>query len=126
MVWHIYPSKHFVYLQDVFKTSSRHLQRNSFLCCKTFWRYLEDALKMSHKYTLQTTWTHLEDISPDVLKTSSRRLYWRSLEDVLEDKKLLHWRRVGDAFKTFLEDVFKMSWRPTNVCWVVVAKRLYL
>ena len=37
-------------------------------------------------------------------KTSSRRL-----QDVLEDVKLLRWRRV--------EDVFKTSWRLTNVCW---------
>ena len=46
------------------------------------------------------------------MKTSSRRLCKtssRRLEDVLEDVKLLRWRRV--------EDVFKTSWRQTNVCW---------
>ena len=50
----------------------------------------------------------------------------RRLEDVLEDVKLLRWRRVEDVFKTCLQDVFKtclqdvfkMSSRPTNVCWV--------
>ena len=57
--------KHFVCLQDVFKTSSRYL-----------------------------------------FKTSSRRL-----QDVFQDVKLLRWRRI--------EDVFKTSWRPTNVCWGV-------
>ena len=35
-------------------------------------------------------------------KMSSRRL-----QDVLEDVKLLRWRRVEDVFKTCLEDVFK-------------------
>ena len=43
-------------------------------------------------------------------KTSSRRLV-RCLQNVFEDKKLLRWRRV--------EDVFKRSWRPTNVCWAI-------
>ena len=32
----------------------------------------------------------------------------RCLEDVLKDEKLLRWRSVEDALKTF--------WRPTNVC----------
>ena len=31
------------------------------------------------------------------------------MQDVLEDVKLLRWRRV--------EDVLKTSSRPTNVCW---------
>ena len=57
----------------------------------------------------------LLDVLWEVLKTSSRRL-----ENVLEDVKLLRWRRVEDVFKTCLEDVFKTSWRPTNVCWVVI------
>ena len=41
----------------------------------------------------------------------------RRLQNVLEDEKLLRWKRVEDVFKTCLEDVFKTSWRPTNVCW---------
>ena len=68
-----------------------------------------------------------------VVKTSSR-----CLEDVLEDEKLLRWRRLldvlktcledvlktcledilkkclEDIFKTCLEDVFKMSWRQAK------------
>ena len=85
-------------LSHVFKTSSKRLQRNNFLSSKTSWRHLED-----------------------VFKTFSRRLehvFARRLEDVLEDKKLLRWRRVQDLFKKCLEDVFKTSWRPTYVCWV--------
>ena len=38
-------------------------------------------------------------------------------QGVLEDEKLLRWRRVEDVFKTCLEDVFKTSSRPANVCW---------
>ena len=41
----------------------------------------------------------------------------RRLQDVLEDVKLLRWRRVEDVFKTCFEDVLKTSSRPTNVCW---------
>ena len=40
-------------------------------------------------------------------------------QDVLEDEKLLRWRLVEDLFKTYLEDVFKTSWRPTDVCWEI-------
>ena len=32
----------------------------------------------------------------------------KHFEDVMEDEKYLHWRRV--------EEVFKTTWRPTNVC----------
>ena len=38
-------------------------------------------------------------------------VFGRSLQDVLEDVKLLRWRRVEDFFKTYLEDVLKTSWR---------------
>ena len=46
----------------------------------------------------------------DVLKTSSRYVFKtssRRLQNVLEDVKLLRWRRVEDVFKTCLQDVFK-------------------
>ena len=44
-----------------------------------------------------------------VFKTSSRYVFKTCLKDVLEDVKLLWWRRV--------EDVFKTSSRPTNFYW---------
>ena len=76
----------------------------------------------------------------DVLKTSSTRLQrnnftssktsWRPLarrlQDVLEDEKLLRWRRLvlhvlktswrhlEDVLKTFLEDLLKILWRQTK------------
>ena len=62
------------------------------------------------------SWRRLED----VFNTSSTRLQrnnftssktsWRRLKDVLEDEKLLRWRRFEDVLKTCLEDVSKMPW----------------
>ena len=76
------PSKHFVYLQDVFKTC------------------LQDVFSV----TIFRLPRRLQDVLREVLKTSSRRL-----QDVLEDVKLLRWRRVEDVFKTCLEDVLKTN-----------------
>ena len=79
--------------KHVFRTSSRHLQRNNFSSSKTSSRRLERCLQ-------------------DVFKTSARRLCkissrclckisLRRLQDVLEDVKLLRWRRrLQDVFKT--------------------------
>ena len=83
-----FTSKNCVCLGDVLKTSSRRLQRNNFSSSSS-----------------ERSWKRLR-------KTSSRHL-----QNVLEDVKLLRWRRVEDFFKTCLQDVFKTSWRPTNVCW---------
>ena len=83
-------------LQDI---SSRRLQNMS-------WRRLQDIFSV--------TIFRLPRCLEDVFKTSSR-----CYEDVLEDVKLLRWRRVKDVFKTYLQDVFKTSSRPTNVCWVI-------
>ena len=81
------PSKHYVGLQDVFKT----------------------CLQNVFKSCLQ-----------DVLKTSSKRLqdvFARRIQDILEDEKLLRWRRF--------EDVFETSARPTNVCWAISLPPLF-
>ena len=92
------PSKYFVSLHSVFKTSSRYV-------FKTSSRY---AFKTSSRHVFKT-------FSRNVFKTSSR-VVARSLQDVLEDLKLLRWRRVEDVVKTCLEDVYKTSSKPTNVC----------
>ena len=60
----------FLVFQDVFKISWKRLQRNIFLSPKTSSRRL-------HEHVLQLF-----------------------LEDVLEDKKMLHWRRLQDVFST--------------------------
>ena len=89
---HMDPSKHWL----AFKTSSRHflktsstrLQRNNFSSSKT-----------SCKYVLKTSWRHLA----------------RRLEDVLEDEKLLRWRRLEDVLKTCLEDVLEINKMFTRI-----------
>ena len=68
------PSKHFVCLHNVFKTSLRHvfktswrsLQLKNFSSSKKSWRRLQDILK--------TSWKTKNRHAEDVLKTSSRRL----------------------------------------------------
>ena len=57
-----------------------------------------------HFFVSKTSWRCLEGMS------------WRRLQDVLEDQKLLRWRCVEDIVMTCLEEVFKTSSRPTNVC----------
>ena len=78
------PSKHLLVLKTssrhVLKTSSTRLQCNNFTSSKTSWRRLA-----------KTFWRYLA----------------RRLEDVLEDEKLLRWRRLEDVLKTCLEDVLK-------------------
>ena len=61
------------------KTSSKSLQRNNFSSSETSWRRFEVVMEMS----------------------------WRSLENILEDKKLLRWRYLQDVFKACLQEVFK-------------------
>ena len=85
---HLLPSKQFL----VFKTSWRRLQD---VFSVTIFRLWGRLLKTSCKYVLKASWRRLEDVFKtylqDVFKMSSRRL-----EDVLEDEKWLHWRRLGD------------------------------
>ena len=88
--------------RHIFKTSSRRLQ--NFFSIKDFC--------LSRR---------LLDVLRDVFKTSSRHVqnvFARRPQDVLEDQKLLLWIRVEDVFNRCLEDVFKTSWRPSNVWWV--------
>ena len=75
------PSKHLL----VLRTSSTRLQRDNFTSSKTSWRRLEGVFKTSCKEVLKTSWGPLA----------------RRLEDVLEDEKLLRWRRLQDV----------LSWR---------------
>ena len=97
----------------------------------SWWRRLEDVFclclqKTSSRGLDQDEYIRLTHTSSDeyirLNHTSSRRLAKKSsrhLQDVLEDEKLLRWRRAEDVFKTCLQDVFKTSWRPTNLCWAI-------
>ena len=88
-------------LQDVFairlpKASSRRLQ-------DVFARRLQDLFKTFSKRACKTI---LQD---DFKKTSCNyvsKTSSRCLQDVLQDKKMLHWRRLQYVFT------------KTNVCWV--------
>ena len=77
-------------LQEVFQTSSQDV-------FKTFSRRLQDVFQTSSRRVK----TCLQDI---FFKTSSRRLQEvfkkTSCKDVLEDKKMLHRKRLQDIFKT--------------------------
>ena len=78
------PSKYFVCLHNVFKTSSRRLQRNNFSSSKTSSRRLQDVLQ-------------------DVFQTSSRRLGRRKIVILETCRRLLQdmsSRRAEDVFKT--------------------------
>ena len=59
-----------------------------------------------HLLVLKTSSTRLQRNNFTSSKTSWRHLA-RRLEDVLEDEKLLRWRRLEDVLKTCLEDVLK-------------------
>ena len=93
------PSKYFACLHNIFKMSSRHVFKTS----------SRHVLKMSWWHVFKTSSRRLQRNNFWSSKTSSRRLA-RCLQDVLEDVKLLRWRRV--------EDVFKTSSKATNVCRV--------
>ena len=59
-------------------------------------------LKTSSRHVLRTPSTRFQRTNFWSSKTT-----WRCLEDVLEDEKLLCWRRIEEVLKTCLEDVFK-------------------
>ena len=139
------PSKYFVCLHNIFKTSSRHvfktssrhvfktysrhvlktssrcLQHNNFMSSKTSWRRLENVLK--------TPWRHLTRPLEDVFKTSLQDVFKtssRCLQGVLEDIKLLCWRCVEDVFKTnkcLLGVVPVLCWYFYNLKKITLVKK---
>ena len=72
-----FPTKYFVCLHSVFKTPSRHV------------------FKTSSRHVFKTSSRRLQRNNFSSSKTYSRRLA-RCLQDVLEDGKLLRWRRLQD------------------------------
>ena len=113
---HVFSIKMFRLPRRLANTSWRRLEDISQDVLKTSWKtkncYAEDVLKTSWRHVLKTSWRH-------VLKTSSTRLQrnnftssktsWRRLEDVLEDEKLLRWRRLQDMSWRRLEDVLEIN-----------------
>ena len=105
------PSKCFVCLHGVIKTSSRKV-------FKTYSRHVfKTSPNMSSRRLQDMSSRRLQDMSSRLLQHnnfSPSKMSWkrlaRCLQHVLEDVKLLRWRLVENFFKT--------SSRPTNVCWV--------
>ena len=79
----------FVCLHSVFKTSSRYVFKTS----------SRHVFKTSSRHVFKTPSRRLQRNNFSSSETSSRRVP-RYLQDVLEDVKLLRWRRVEDVFKT--------------------------
>ena len=92
------PDKHFVCLQDVLKTSSRHFFKTS--SRHVFKTSSRHVLKTSSRPVFKSPWRRLQRNN----FSSSRRL-----QDVLENKKWLRWRRIEDVFKTCLEAVLNIN-----------------
>ena len=111
-------------MQDIFKTSSRHLGRRKIVRYRLV-RYLLDTdipskyfvglhnvFKTSSRHIfrrLEVVLKCLHGVLQDVFKTSPRRV-----QDLLVDVKLLRWRPL------------KTSSRPTDVCWVSSCMFLFL
>ena len=119
-------SKHFVSLQDVWKTSTRHV-------FKTSTRHI---FKTSTRHIFKTSTRHIFKTSPrHVFKTSPRHIFKMSSRHVLKKS----WRRLqlnNFSFSKTSSEIssrrlgrqkivtLKTSWRPTNVCWVICEARL--
>ena len=108
-------SKHFVCFQNVLQTSSRHVFKTS--SRHIFKAFSRHVFKTSSRYVFTTSWRHLQCNNFLSSKASLRRVQETSsgclvlvrclqgvfagrLEDVLEDEKLLRWRRLEDVLKT--------------------------
>ena len=91
------PSKYFVCLHSVFKTSSRYVFKTSSRhVFKTSSRHVfKTSSRRLQRNNFSSSKTSCKRSSKRLCKTSSRRI-----QDVLEDVKLLRWRRVEDVFKT--------------------------
>ena len=92
------PSKHFVCIHNIFKTSSRHV------------------FKTSSRHVFKTSWKLLQRNNFSSFKTSSRHLargledvFGRRLQDLSEDVKLLRLRHAEDMSWRRLQDVFKTN-----------------
>ena len=62
-------------------------------------------MNSSYRFDIDLWNIDLLDTDLNLLKTG---IPSKHFEDVMEDEKFLHWRRV--------EEVFKTTWIPTNVC----------
>ena len=77
---------------------------------KTFWRRLENILKLSCGHLCKTPWRHfskgLEVALVRVLK-NILKIPWRLLQNVFN----MPWRSPEDIFARLFEDVLKTTWK---------------
>ena len=64
------------------------------------------VLKMPSRCLQDMSWRCLQHVFSATIFRLPRRL-----EDILEDEKLLRWRRLQDVLKTCIEDILRTSWR---------------
>ena len=84
---------------------------------------LLDVLQISSRHVFKTPWRHLQRNNFSSSKTFSRRLA-RCLQDTFKTSSRYLGRRKIATLS--LEDVLKMSWRPTNVWWETTSLYLWL
>ena len=104
----------FLISQDVFKTSWRRLQRNTFCLpwplLKTSSRRLQDVFAIRLP---KTSSRRLQD----VFKTCLQDVLQLCFQDVLEDKKMLQRRRLEDVLKTSSVRLHQDECLLGNICW---------
>ena len=114
------PSKYFVCLHNIFKTSSRHVFKTS--SRHVFKTSSRHVFKTSSRHVFKTFSRHVfKTSSRNVFKTSSRRLQSNNfLSSKTSSRRLA--RCLQDVCKTSLQDVFKTSSRRLGRRKIVTLK----
>ena len=93
------------------------------------WKNFPANICWSSRCLQDMSWSRLQHVFSVTTflssKTYSRRLVKTSCENVLEDEKLLRWRRLKDVLKASWKHVLKTSWRHVlvlNTSWRYVLK----
>ena len=91
-----------------------------------FFKYVSDQFPSKRLLVLKTSWWQLQDKSWRCLQHVFSVTIFRPsrrLQVVLENRRLLRWRRLQDVLETCLEDVLKTSWRHIlKTFWRLVLK----
>ena len=126
------PSKYFVCLHKIFRTSSRHVLKTS----------SRHVFKTSSRHVFKTSSTHVsKTFSGHVFKTSSRHVFKTSLRHVfkmssrrLGRRKIVTlktcWRHLQDMFAGIMQCEYTESYSSTllgwclGVCWEVWVRKI--
>ena len=96
----------FLVFQDVLKTSCRRLQRNSFSSSKMSSRCLQDVFKTSSRHVCNASSedvfkTSSRGFHEEVLQLCLGGFFETSWRRPERQKKILRWRRLQNVFKTY-------------------------